>query len=290
MPEPPPTAALTRRDFLGSCAAAWLAGPSLLPRSDGPGRFPFPVGIQLYSVRNSLDHDFEGTLAALGGIGYREVEFAGLHGHEAGPVRRMLDRYHLRATSGHYDLSEITDKIDETIATARTLGHRFVICPWLDEDNRTRDGYARMADIFNRAGERFRRAGFGFGYHNHQFEFTALPGGGPGVPATGYDILLARTDPDLVKMELDLYWVRKGGGDALDYFHRFPHRFRLVHVKDMGTDGSMVDVGAGVIDWSTLLRAARTAGVRHYFVEHDDPKDELAFARVSYQYLAGLTL
>ena len=91
-------------------------------------------------------------------------------------------------------------------------------------------------------------------------------------------------------MELDLYWIRKGGQDALRYFHDFKGRFRLVHVKDMAAGGSMVDVGQGVIGWAELLGAAKTAGVRHFLAEHDDAKDPLAFARTSYDYLHALRL
>lgn len=242
-----------------------------------------PLGIQLYTVRDLLKRDFEGTIAALAGIGYREVELAGLHGRPAADVRKLLDRHRLAAPSGHYDIPAITDDLDRTIDEAGTLGHRYVVVPWIPEEARTADGYAGVAETFNRAGERLRAAGLALGYHNHAFEFEALRGG-----RSGYDILLEHTDRALVTMELDLFWIRKAGADALRYFAEHEGRFRLVHVKDMAADGAMVDVGQGDIAWPELLRAAERAGVRHRFVEHDEPKDPLGFARTSFRYLERL--
>jgi sugar phosphate isomerase/epimerase len=257
---------------------------SLPDRAAGPGP---SIGIQLYTVRDLLSKDMEMTLAALAAIGYREVEFAGLYGRPASQVRAMLNRHGLRAPAGHVGIPEITDTIDQTIADAKTLGHEYVIVPWIPEESRTLDGYRRLAESFNRAGARLRAAGLTLGYHNHAFEFDALPGT---TSACGYDILLRHTDPMLVVMELDLYWIRKGGKNALQYFRDFRGRFRLAHVKDMADDGSMTDIGGGVMKWAELLEAAQQAGVRHFFVEHDNPAEPMAFARTSFDYLRTLTL
>lgn len=293
------TRSLTRRGFvgaLGSLALAWprlaglrfgRVGLSSPGAADAPLR-PISPGIQLYSVRSLLEKDFEGTLAALAGIGYREVEFDALFHHAPAVVRAMLDSNGLRAVGGHVDIPAITTTLDQTIADAKTLGEQYVVVPWIDEDERTRTGYQRIAETFNRAGEKLRESGLTLGYHNHWFEFAPLSGGAPGSPRCGYDILLAATDPALVVMELDLYWIRKGGQDPLRYFREYKDRFRLVHVKDMGTDGGMVDLGTGVIDWPVLLRAASEAGVRHFIAEHDTPRNPLAFARMAFNYLRSL--
>jgi sugar phosphate isomerase/epimerase len=265
-------------------ATIWPA--RLFRPSDAPPAHP--LGIQLYTLRDLLAKDFEGTLATVAKIGYREVEFAGLYGRSAKEVRAILDRCGLKAPAGHVGMSQVTDTIEQTIADARTLGHEYVVVPWIAEESRTRDGYRRVAESFNQAAERLHKAGLTFGYHNHWFEFDTLPGGDDGALPCGYDVLLRYSDPKLVVMELDLYWIRKGGRDALQYFRDFKGRFRLVHVKDMAADGSMVDVGQGMIRWRELLRAARTAGVRHLLVEHDEAKDPLAFARTSFDYLRTL--
>jgi sugar phosphate isomerase/epimerase len=121
------------------------------------------------------------------------------------------------------------------------------------------------------------------GYHNHDFEFLPLDGTASG--RCGYDVLLERTEPELVAMELDLFWIRKGGRDAFAYLRRHAGRFRLVHIKDMDAAGEMVDLGRGVMPWHDLLDAAQAAGVRHWFAEHDTPADPMAFARGAISYL-----
>jgi sugar phosphate isomerase/epimerase len=275
-----------RRDFLASMTALALGGISAPGRTARrPTTPPVHLGIQLYTLRDLLQADPEGTLGALARDGYREVELAGTYGRPAAEFRAILDRVGLKAPSGHVDIPAVTSKIDQTIADAKTLGHHFVVVPWLPEDARTADGYARMAETFNRAGERMKQAGLALGYHNHWFEFADLDGS-----RCGYDILLEKTDPRLVTMELDLFWIRKGGRDAMAYFARYPHRFQLVHVKDMANDGAMVDVGQGAIDWPHLLTTARKAGVRYFFVEHDEAGDPLAFARNSLAYMQRLRL
>jgi sugar phosphate isomerase/epimerase len=280
-----------RRGFLGALAALLAGGwdgagrhlgLSALPAPEKPARPP-PLGIQLYTLRNLLETDFAGTIAALARIGYGEVEFAGLYGQNARDVRTLLDRQGLKAPAGHYGIPAVTDTLAQTVAEAQTLGHRYVVVPWLPEELRNPDGYLRTADTFNRAGEKLRQAGMLLGYHNHWFEFEPLSGG-----RCGYDVLLEHTDPRLVTMELDLFWIRKGGGDALEYFASHRGRFRLIHIKDMAGDGTMVDVGQGDIAWPELLRAAERAGVRHRFVEHDEANDPLGFARSSFRYLERL--
>lgn len=255
-----------------------------LPPLDLPVKTP-PVGIQLYTLRDLLQKDFEGTIAKLAGIGYKEVEFAGLYGRKAVDLKRALDQNHLVAPSGHCDIDAVTVKLDDTIAQAKTLGHKYVVVAWIPDEARTPDGYASVADTFNQAGEKLNQAGLSLGYHNHSFEFKPLDG-----DRCGYDILLERTQPELLTMELDLYWIREAGSDAFKYFTQHQGRFRMVHVKDMAADGSMVDVGQGVMDWPALLSAAKAAGVEHHFVEHDEAKDPIAFARISYQYLHRLKL
>ena len=240
-----------------------------------------PLGIQLYAVRDALEQDFEGTLSTLAAIGYREVEFAGLHGRPAGEVRTLLNRLKLVAPAGHISLDDLEQKFDAVVADATTLGHQWVIVPWLPPELRDIPGYTQVAERMSHLAPRLKQAGLRLGYHNHYFEFDRLDNG-----SRGYDILLQGTAAAGMVMELDLFWIRKGGADAVDYFHRYPGRFRMVHVKDMAADGSQVNVGDGLIPWPALLHTARQAGVAHFFLEHDEPPDQLAFARDSYAYLS----
>lgn len=281
-----------RRDFLGTLAAGLLL-PGLTPAAEPPNRRAAeppsrPFGLQLYAVRDAAQRDLAGTLTALAAMGYREVELAGLYGKTAAEFRAALDAAGLKAPAGHVGIPALTDQLEQTIADAKVLGHRYLILPWVGEEYRTADGWQRAADLLNHAGERCRQAGLTVGYHNHGFEFAPLPEGADAPFTSGYTALLRLTDPALVVFELDLFWARQGGADALAFFSGFPGRFRAVHVKDMAADGTMVDVGAGVMDWPVLLGAARSAGVTHFFAEHDEAKDQLAFARASAAYMQTL--
>ncbi len=244
------------------------------------------VGIQLYTVRDDMERDFEGTLASIAGIGYKEVEFAGYFGRSPAAVRTLLDRLGLSAPSAHGPLSMLSNDWDKTIENAKIMGHEYLIVAGIPERDRpTLDDYRKLGDRFNSAGEVARKAGVRLGYHNHEFEFAKLEGNLP------YDVLLERTDPALVAMQLDLFWIMKGGQSPLEYFERHRGRFELVHVKDMGPapEQRMVDVGQGEIDWARIFAKRDNAGIRHFVVEHDDPKPSpLASAKTSYDYLAQL--
>jgi sugar phosphate isomerase/epimerase len=269
------------RRFMAQSAMAALAASRLPPMTDKLG----PIGIQLYTVRDLFSKDAEGTLAALGKLGYAEVEFAGYYGHSPAAVAAMLRRAGLTAPSAHVDHNAIKTRWQETLDQARTIGHRYLILAWLVPAERERlDQYRRLAEELNRAGAAAKAAGITLGYHNHDFEFHRLGGEVP------YDVLLAATDPSLIKLELDLYWATKAGADPLGYFARWPGRFPLVHVKDMGrgSDGAMVDLGTGRIEFGKIFARRKAAGIEHFIVEHDQPKDPLAFARSGLEYLRRL--
>ena len=171
----------------------------------------------------------------------------------------------------------------QVLDAANGVGHRYVVIAWIDAGRRqTLDNWRRIAESYDRAAEQARAAGLGFAVHNHDYEFRPIAGRIP------YDVVLESTDPRLVQCEMDLYWLRRGGQEALAYFRRWPGRFPMVHVKDMSADGRMVDVGSGAIDWSTIFTRRREAGIRHYFIEHDEPADPLASVRASYAYLSRL--
>ena len=245
------------------------------------------IGVQLYTVRDRMQADVAGTLRAVAALGYAEVETAGLHGLPPAQFRAALDAAGLVSPAGHYAIEELRADAGAVFATARTLGQRWVVVPWLDERERTAEGYRRVAADLNQFGAAARGQGMRIAYHNHDFEFARLPDGG-----SGYDILWDETDAERVDLELDLFWAVKGGWDPAALLARRPGRIRLCHVKDMADvkgAQTMVDVGAGEIDFAAILAAARGAGVAHYFVEHDNPPDSLATLRNSIQHLRGLS-
>ena len=284
---------LDRRAFIGTLGAACVAGVRLEAKKLNR------VGMQLYTVRAEMEKDFDGTLAKVAAIGYKEVEFAGYFKRTPGQVRDALKQNGLSAPATHVDYPSLAaDKLPAVLDSARTIGHQFLVNPWIDETVRKEpDIWKRVAETFNRAGEASRKAGIQFAYHNHHFEFVPVDGKLP------YELLLEQCDPALVKMELDLCWIAAAGKDPLDYFQRYPGRFPLVHVKGLAKKPDaggaapiqsimpdLADVGStnDVVDWKRIFARSQQAGIKHYFVEHDVPKDPFASLKASYTYLKGL--
>lgn len=277
---------ISRRGFLAAGASLpWLPG-SLTPWLPVPARLG-RIGIQLYTVRREFARDPDGTLARVAEIGFREVEFVGYPPGTPQSIRAMLQRHGLRAPSAHVPLESLQQDWDRTLDFAALAGQRYVVVAFVPpEQRRSADDWKRLAALFNRAAATARKHGMRVCYHNHDFEFPLLNGVVP------YDLLLAETDPRLVGLELDFYWLSKAGRDPLAYFARWPGRFPLVHVKDMDATPRkfFADVGKGSINFRRIFRRARQAGIQHYFYEQDEtPGDPFASARASYNYLRALT-
>ena len=212
-------------------------------------------------------------------------------------MKAILGRHGLTAPSTHTDYASLGDTFPKVVEASHTVGHRFIVNPWLDEEMRKQpDIWKRVAATFNRAGEISKKAGIQFAYHNHHFEFVPVNG------TTPFDLLLKECDPDLVKIELDLCWITVAGQDPLVYFQRSPGRFPLVHVKGLKrvpagpppvpfdqAIPNITDVGTDdIIDWKRIFAKSDQAGIRHYFVEHDQPASPLDSLRASAQYLRAL--
>lgn len=298
---------MDRREFLGVVASTALAGSCWACSS--PGRKVSNIGVQLYTVRDAMRRDFEGSLARVAGVGYREVELAGFAQDPLGAVtywsktpqevRAALDLQGLVSPATHVSLQSLEpDNLPGVIEASHVIGNRYIVMPWIDEaDRRQPDIWERTAEVFNRAGEVCREAGIQFAYHNHWFEFLPVNGKLP------YDVLLQRCDADLVKMQLDLCWIRVAGSDPVNYFNRYPGRFPLVHVKDIkrfpevtaggsrnfgDTLGDMTEVGSGIIDWKRIFSHSGKGGIKHYIVEHDRPASPFESVALSYGYLKNL--
>jgi sugar phosphate isomerase/epimerase len=277
---------MDRRTFLHASAAV-VGGATLWPLGCGAGlpaataRRGTAPGIQLYTLRSLMANDFEGTLEQLAEIGYREVETHSYFGRSPELVRGVLDRLGLTSPAAHYGSAALRDDLDAIIDAAGTIGHRYLICPHPGFlPYRTLDDYRAMGDFFSEIGARCAAHGIRFGYHNHQFEFEPIDGEIPMFT------MLDEADPDLVVVELDLFWTVHAGYDPVAVIDRYPGRIHAVHVKDRTEGGEMVDVGQGVIDFSRVFARADDAGLQHAFVEHDNPADPMATARAGF---AGLT-
>jgi sugar phosphate isomerase/epimerase len=286
-------AAVSRRGFLGVAAAGIAAtlipkfAESLVPSPQSLlFNSPQPIGLQLYTVRDLMQKDVKYTLQQVAGVGYREVEFAGLFDKNAKTVAKWLGENKLTSPSSHIPLDRLKNSLQGVVDECQTLGNGLIVCPWIDESLRkSADDWHKIAADLNKIGEQLSRMGLRFAYHNHDFEFKKLASG-----EMGYDILLKECDPKFVKMEMDLYWITKGGQDPLAYFAKWPGRFPLVHVKDMTGSGEITNVGKGTIDWNRIFAKRREAGIEHFYVERDNPTSPIDDIKVSYDYLSRLGL
>jgi len=270
------TAQPSRRHVLRCIAAG-----ALMKIDPASARERWKKGLQLYTVRELLKVDFEGTLRRVAVLGYREVEFAGILGLDASRTSKFLRHLGLTAPSLHFDYESLRDNARRSFETAQLLGSRFVVCPWLAPPiRRTSDDWKRICDDLNAIGELASRSDLTLAYHNHDFEFALLPDG-----TRPYDLLLSSTDQRFVKFELDVYWATKGNLDPARALRANPSRFPLLHLKDMAEDGSTTELGHGRIDFAGILAAASQSGVRHLFVEQDVSSDPLRSIEVSITFL-----
>lgn len=287
-----------RRDILkGLAFASLLAGSPAWARHRGRPVAGRPLGLQLFTVLKLLEADFDGTLRLVSSLGYREVETLGTFGRDPRQVRSAFARHGLISPSQHmmpgdlygyfqkppttpaeraamsanFDAAFAPENVDtfvrEAIGRALALRQSYVVWQLAWRPRYGLRDAERYARAFNRAGKLCADHGLGFAYHNHDAEFAPTDGARP------FDILLAQTDPRLVKIEIDFMWATKAGADPLALMRDNPGRFRLCHLKDRNTAGEIVTVGEGVEDFPALIAAAKKAGIEHYYLEFDRPGD-----------------
>ena len=280
--------AMTRRQFVQSTSAALAGGATLLKgKYLHANPLGLPIGLQLYSVRELLPHDYAGTLKQVAALGYTEVEAAGYFNHTVPQVRQALDGAGLHCPSAHYAHDALSKDLDNILAFNRDLGVHYLICsfPGFKDPARvkvrqfgdllhafTLDDWRWNADEFNRMGAKVKAAGMQFGYHNHTMEFHVQQGVVP------FQELVRLTDPALVTFELDCGWVMVGGGNAVEYLTRYPTRISMLHVKDFKktlTPASIAapppaaELGTGTQDYHPIFAAASKANIKHCFVEQE---------------------
>jgi sugar phosphate isomerase/epimerase len=243
------------------------------------------IGVQLYTVRAAMQQDFEGTLRSLASMGYAEVEFAGLFERDPAQVATLLSELGLKAVGSHVTYDRFVADPDAAIEETLALGAEYMVFPWLpDSERRTIAEWQEWVSLLNRVGQASQAQGLQLAYHNHDFELVAIDGVRP------IDLLLDGIDRNVVKWELDLYWLAKAGGDPAELFARYPGGFPLGHVKDMrASDQAMVDVGQGDLDFAAVFAQGAQSGMEHFIVEHDEPADPLQSVQNSITYLKALT-
>lgn len=274
---------IVRRSFLsgrGSSAGSVPRGtPDARP---GPSALP-SIGVQLYTVRAEMAADPDRTLATIAEIGYRDIEFAGLHGVSAADMKRKLDGVGLQAVSSHLQ-SGLDEGWMQAVDDAAELGQSLIVLPYIDSGDRSPDDLARLADAMNAAGEVARASGLRLGYHNHDWEHRRRD-----RSETPMEFLLRSTDREFVDWQMDVYWTVQGLDDARAPFwqlEKYGDRVTSLHVKDRTGGGDMVDVGVGVIDYARFIPLAQRSGrVGPIFVEHDEPDDAIESLRASFAHL-----
>lgn len=284
------------------------------------------LGVGLFTIPTLLERDFAGAMRTVAAVGYKEVEFfgpypfsapsaqerwktvsaslafkgSGYFGHPPRDVRAILDDNGLTSPSMHTDLDSLRTRLEPMAEAAHLLGQRYVVLPSIPPPERQNlDGYRRMADEFNAIGRRAVTLGLRFAYHNHGYGLVPVDGQVP------FDLVVERTDPALVDLQMDLYWVTAGGADPIAYLKRYGGRYRMIHIKDMlkrvrfaGDGGDpaqwielfpyIADAGKGVLELPQILSEARRSGVQHFFVERDQAPAPEETLRESYRYLASL--
>jgi sugar phosphate isomerase/epimerase len=279
---------ISRRTFVKTASASavaatiWSNIPSLMANPLG-----LPLGLQLYSVRDVLPKDYDGTLHQIAALGFQEVEAAGFFGHNPEQVKQAMQNAGLHCVSAHYSLEALLPKVDETIQFGKDLGLNYIVCaaPWFKDPSKvkglnfrasrelmTLEDWRWNADQFNQIGEKVKAAGMHFAYHNHTPEFRQENG------VMFYDELMSKTDPAKVAFELDCGWAVIAGQNPAELLKRYSTRICMLHVKDFKMTPSVTpanappstELGHGTIDYHPIFEAAKKADIKHVFIEQEE--------------------
>lgn len=290
---------MKRRTFIQH--SSLLAGSVLLPsflNSCSAGQKGKSVGLQLYSLRDVIFKDLQGTLQGVAAMGYKKLETFSYGDGKIFNVPfsdfvKMTKDLGMSLASGHYSSGfnqttkgNLRNDWEKAVSDAKEAGQEYVVVPYLDKDERkTIDDYKSTCELMNKGAEVCKQYGLRMGYHNHEFEFEKIDDQIP------YDVMLTELDPALVCMELDIYWIIYAGHNPIDYFSKYPSRFELWHVKDMDKTNRELntDIGTGSIDYAELFKHAEHAGLKHYFVEQEDyPVSPMQSVKSSFEYLNSM--
>jgi sugar phosphate isomerase/epimerase len=286
----------TRRDFLrisAMAAGCVISFPRNAFGAAEDGKLIY--GVQLFMVRRQAVTDLAGILKAIREIGYTQIElYPVVYNHPASELKKIVAESGLGLVAAHFDYAGFADKIEY----GRQLGLKYMVCPMLPQDQWTStEGFSKAAGDFNRWGRQVRDAGMEFVFHNHCYEFKPQGGG-----KTGWDVLMGHTDADLVKLELDMYWLTQAGQKPAEILAKFADRARLIHLKDrtagaptgfaMGPSAEhFTELGKGTIGWTKLLEQAKRQGIKYAFLDQDETSGPVVESMTaSFAYLKGINV
>jgi sugar phosphate isomerase/epimerase len=237
------------------------------------------ISLQLYTVRDALAKDLQGTLDKVRDIGLKYVEFAGYYDQSASDWKTLVTDRGLTFSAAHIGFDQIRDDFDEVVENCKIMGVETVVVPWIGEDH-YKDGWDAFGRVLQPIGQMLKKEGLQLAYHNHAFEFKT----------DGLVGLYGATSPDILKAQLDLAWVSIGGADPVDYIHRFADRTTQVHLKDYDPTKTPQwrPAGQGILDWDPIIAACLEAGVQYGSIELDEsPGDPIEAVRESFNYFAA---
>ena len=282
---------ISRRQFVRAAATAAAAAGFLTADALELGAIPLgmPIGCQTWSVRQMIAKDFPGTIKQLAEAGFQAIElcspvgyadsgFAGLAKYTGAELQSILGEAQVQCVSSHFDIKELRENQAGRIAWAKSIGLTQMIVPSLDGPRHpTMDDVKRAADEYNKMGEQAAKAGIQQGLHNEDFELTTVDG------KRTYDLLFDLLDPKLVKFQFQVSTISRGY-DAAEYFDKYPGRFISMHVQGWSAETRKITaVGQGTLDWKKIFTAAKTGGIKNYFVEMN-----LELMKASVPYLRNL--
>jgi sugar phosphate isomerase/epimerase len=275
---------MNRRTFVQSLGAA--AGAIALPRRILAAKKLDRVGLELYSVRKAMRADPDRTMAAVRAIGYTDVELLwsfNNFGRTPEQVRAILKQEGLRAPSAHIDPRIMETDWQKSLDNAKLIGMQYLIVPSLPESAKTLDDWKQWADRLNTAGAAARKAHLWVAFHNEPDHMKPIGGQIP------YDVFIARLDPSVVRLQLDVGNMIIGGGDPMQYLKKHRDRYWSFHLKDVVPDKTKdTELGTGIVNFKALLAAIPNLSSKPAYVEQEGPTDELASMKVDYQYLHKL--
>lgn len=300
---------MKRRSFIQNSALAAVGGllmPSCKPKSEAISTLKNQglrdIGVQLYTLRNEMNTDLIGTLENVAKIGFTHIENIGykeglFYGLPKEEFKKILADNNLKMYSGHTETGQnnpaeihtMVNNWEKHCEDVAFMDQKYVVCAYLHEGERqTIDQYKSLAQLFNKCGEKAKEFGLQFAFHHHDFEFVKIDDIVP------FDILLNETDPELVKFELDHYWLAKSNVTTDAFYEQYPKRFPLWHIKDMADDEakSFSEVGNGILDWKDIFSKREQSGMEFFYVEQDFCKNfsPLESVKISFDYLASLSI